>query len=216
MAELAWQLVADDRCSVSLGSQAEAAVLAAALRHSGAWLDVVCGRESVHLQFDLSKTTGDAVLVALESFVTPPGSLADSAGTLDIPACYDPAVAPDLDATCEQLGLSMDEFVQAHTSSTHEVAMLGFMPGFAYINGLDPSLLVDRLDQPRQHVDAGTIGIAGSQTGIYPFDGPGGWRLVARTPLKLFDPAKSPPALLQPMQKVRFVPITLDELEAFQ
>ena len=78
---------------------------------------------------------------------------------------------------------------------------------------LDPLLQVDRLDQPRQHVAAGAVGIAGRQTGLYPNDGPGGWRLVARTPLKLFDPAATPPALLQPMQAVRFIPITLDQFE---
>lgn len=212
MSEAGWKLVADDVCCIKSGSQAEAVALAEVLRDSAEWLDVVCGRGTVYAQFDLAALTAEQALTRLAS-VEPSSSKQHGSGEpVDIPACYAPAVAPDLVETCERLGLSHDEFVQAHSGVTHEVAMLGFMPGFAYIDGLPASLRVDRLDEPRQHVAAGSIGIAGSQTGIYPFAGPGGWRLVARTPLRLFNPAAVPPALLKPLQKVRFVPITLDAL----
>ena len=215
MPEPTWQLVSDDVCSLSDGGQREAAAMAEALRGEHDWLDVVCGRDSVFVQFDLALSDAEQALEMLRSFDASSGLRAGVAAIVDIPACYDPAVAPDLASTCESLGLTVDEFVEAHTQGEHEVAMLGFIPGFTYIGGLDPRLAIDRLDQPRRHVAAGSIGIAGKQTGIYPFDGPGGWRLVARTPLRLFDPENSPPALLQPAQRVRFVAITLAELEEY-
>ena len=166
------------------------------------------------MQFDPTQVDVEQALGQLRA-LEPPSHVHESLiEPLVIPACYDAAVAPDLVETCEQLGLTVDQFIEAHSSTTHTVAMLGFMPGFAYVDGLDASLKVERLDQPRQQIAAGSIGIAGRQTGLYPFDGPGGWRLVARTPLVLFDPRKTPPALLQPMQEVRFVPITLEQFEA--
>ncbi len=212
MTSSGWRLVADDLCCITPDSHAPA--LAEALRRSGDWVDVVCGRDTVFVQFDLSQISPEHVLEKLGSFEFSSQEGADATAVFEIPACYHPAVAPDLVETCEQLGLSIDEFVDVHSSGHHEVAMLGFMPGFAYIDGLDPSLSVDRLDQPRLSVAAGSIGLAGSQTGIYPFEGPGGWRLIARTPLRLFDPSATPPALLHATQKVRFVPISLDEFEA--
>ncbi len=212
MAEKDWQLVADDLCCVEAGS--DAAALAEVARRTHDWIDVVCGRGIVTVQFDPTQVDVEQALGQLRA-LEPPSHVHESLiEPLVIPACYDAAVAPDLVETCEQLGLTVDQFIEAHSSTTHTVAMLGFMPGFAYVDGLDASLKVERLDQPRQQIAAGSIGIAGRQTGLYPFDGPGGWRLVARTPLVLFDPRKTPPALLQPMQEVRFVPITLEQFEA--
>ncbi|MEM9402013.1 MAG: allophanate hydrolase subunit 1 [Pseudomonadota bacterium] len=214
MTDQSWQLAADDLCSIHTGLRAP--LLAEALRASGDWLDVTCGRETVFVHFDLAVLDGAQALAKLATCAIPSNTTTASAPAVDIPACYHPEVAPDLAAVCAELGLSRNEFVRRHTAGDHEVAMLGFMPGFAYIDGLDPSLEVSRLEQPRQQVAAGSIGLAGRQTGIYPFEGPGGWRLVARTPLALFDVDATPPARLKAMQKVRFVPISLDELEAMQ
>ncbi|MEM8683638.1 MAG: allophanate hydrolase subunit 1 [Pseudomonadota bacterium] len=210
-----WRLVADDLCCITADRNAAALAeaLAEAFGDSGEWLDVVCGRDTVFVQFDPSKIDQHGALERLRSFGRSTAGHGGSADCMMIPACYHASVAPDLLATCELLGVSLDEFIERHSGGDHRVAMLGFMPGFAYIDGLDASLRVSRLDQPRQQVAAGAIGLAGRQTGIYPSIGPGGWRLVARTPLRLFDVTAAPPALLQPMQRVRFVPITLDEFE---
>ncbi|HDJ51291.1 MAG TPA: carboxyltransferase domain-containing protein, partial [Thermoprotei archaeon] len=94
---------------------------------------------------------------------------------------------------------------------TYRVYMLGFTPGFAYMGGLDERIAAPRLEIPRKKVPAGSVGIAGKQTGIYPIESPGGWRLIGRTPLKLFDPKKDPPTLLLPGDLVKFVPIDKEE-----
>jgi KipI family sensor histidine kinase inhibitor len=138
---------------------------------------------------------------------------AGSAATLDIPVCYGGAHGPDLDALAVHAGLAADDVVQRHAGAFYRVAMLGFAPGFPYLLGLDAALSMPRLDTPRTRVPAGSVGIGGAQTGIYPREGPGGWRLIGRTPLALFDPARDPPSLLQPGQAVRFVPIAAAHFE---
>ena len=102
----------------------------------------------------------------------------------------------------------------AFAAAGNWVGMIGFAPGFPYLLGLDPALAAPRHATPRVRVPAGSVGIAGQQTGIYPGDSPGGWQLVGRTPLSLFDPRRDPPSLLQPGQRLRFVAIGLDEYNA--
>lgn len=114
---------------------------------------------------------------------------------------------PDLDALAAHAGLSPREVIERHAAVEYHVAMLGFAPGFPYLIGLDPRLAMPRLDTPRTRVEAGSVGIGGSQAGVYPRPGPGGWRILGRTDARLFDPARSPPALLAPGDRVRFVPI---------
>src|SRR5690606_27094154 len=94
-----------------------------------------------------------------------------------------------------------------HAAGAYRVYCLGFSPGFPYLGGLDPLLSTPRLDEPRVHVPAGSVGLGGRLTGIYPGGGPGGWRLIGRTPVRLFDPRRDPPALLTPGDQVRFVPV---------
>jgi KipI family sensor histidine kinase inhibitor len=111
---------------------------------------------------------------------------------------------PDLADVAALTGLSVDEVVARHTAGDYEVAFLGFTPGFPYLLGLDPALAVPRLDTPRTSVPAGSVGIGGDQTGVYPAATPGGWRLLGRTDMVLFDPARDPAALLAPGDTVRF------------
>jgi KipI family sensor histidine kinase inhibitor len=118
---------------------------------------------------------------------------------------YGGDAGPDLDAAAAHAGLSPQAFVARHAAGRYSVAMLGFAPGFPYLLGLDPALAVPRLPTPRTRVEAGSIGIGGDQTGIYPAAGPGGWRIIGRTSQRLFDPARDPPALLAPGDRVRFV-----------
>ena len=127
--------------------------------------------------------------------------------TVEIPVCYGGAHGPDLDALAADLGLATAEVIERHSAGDYRVALLGFAPGFPYLLGLDPALAAPRLATPRARVPAGSVGIGGAQTGIYPREGPGGWRLIGRTPLRLFDPRRDPPALLAPGDALRFVPI---------
>lgn len=127
--------------------------------------------------------------------------------TVEIPVCYGGEHGPDLDALAAHAGLSPAEALARHAGASYRVAMLGFAPGFPYMLGLPEALAMPRLAQPRRAVPAGSVGIAGTQTGIYPQASPGGWRIIGRTPLRLFDAAREPPALLAPGDRVRFVAI---------
>ncbi|MBB5015794.1 5-oxoprolinase subunit PxpB [Rehaibacterium terrae] len=130
-----------------------------------------------------------------------------SARSIEIPVRYGGEDGPDLDAVARDSGLSPDEVVARHTAGDYHVALLGFAPGFPYLLGLDPMLALPRLATPRQRVPAGSVAIGGAQTGIYPRESPGGWRIIGRTPLVLFDPLRDPPALLAPGDRVRFVAV---------
>lgn len=133
----------------------------------------------------------------------------------ELPVCYGGEHGVDLDSVAERCGLSPDQLVERHSASEYHVAMLGFAPGFAYLLGLDPALQVPRRDTPRTRVPAGSVGIGGAQTGIYPRQLPGGWQLLGRTPTRLFDAAHGArPALLQAGDRVRFVPITRQRFQA--
>jgi 5-oxoprolinase (ATP-hydrolysing) subunit B len=126
------------------------------------------------------------------------------AGTLhEIPVRYDGA---DLADVASLTGLSAEEVVRRHSAAVYQVLLLGFVPGFAYLGFLDPALVLPRRARPRERVPAGSVAIAGAQTGVYPAATPGGWHLIGRTELRLFDPARSPAALLATGDQVRFIP----------
>jgi KipI family sensor histidine kinase inhibitor len=110
-----------------------------------------------------------------------------------------------LDFVARSHHLTPAEVIRRHTAPVYRVGMMGFTPGFAYLLGLDHGLETPRLTNPRTHVPAGSVGIAGGQTGIYPLDSPGGWQLIGRTDLVLFDPSREAPFLLSPGDEVRFV-----------
>jgi KipI family sensor histidine kinase inhibitor len=114
----------------------------------------------------------------------------------------------DLDAVAASAGLSVSEVIERHTGRAYGVDLLGFVPGWAYLSELDPSLQIPRRAQPRPRVPAGSVAIAAAQTGVYPLDTPGGWHIIGRTETVLFDPAREPPALLRPGDTVRFERVT--------
>lgn len=128
-----------------------------------------------------------------------------STRTVSVPVVYGGEAGPDLESAAAELGLPPAELVKRHAAGEYTVAMIGFAPGFPYLLGLDPALALPRLATPRTSVPAGSVGIGGTQTGIYPRESPGGWRLIGRTPLVLFDPLRDEPALLAPGDRVRFV-----------
>lgn len=133
-----------------------------------------------------------------------------AARVVEIPVEYGGSAGPDLAHVAEHAGLTPQEVVEIHAGGEYLVHMVGFAPGFPYLGGLDARLSCPRRGTPRTRVPAGSVGIGGSQTGVYPLESPGGWNLIGRTPLVLFDPARDPPALLRTGDRVRFVPLRED------
>jgi inhibitor of KinA len=129
-----------------------------------------------------------------------------------IPVSYGGEWGPDLAEVAERAGLSMEEAISLHSTAEYRVAMIGFAPGFPYLAGLPERLASPRKATPRQAVPAGSVGIAGVQTGIYPLSSPGGWQLIGRTSVTLFDPRRDPPSLLAPGDRVHFIPIKPGEM----
>ncbi|ANG92059.1 5-oxoprolinase subunit PxpB [Enterobacteriaceae bacterium 155047] len=125
---------------------------------------------------------------------------------IDIPVVYGKAAGPDLGEVASHAGLSEKQVVELHASVEYVVWFLGFQPGFPYLGGLPPQLAMPRRGEPRLVVPAGSVGIGGAQTGIYPLASPGGWQLIGHTDLPLFDPLRDEPVLLRPGDTVRFVP----------
>lgn len=146
-----------------------------------------------------------AALTALEEDELP------APRTVEIPVCYGGEEGPDLEEVARYHGLPADEVVRLHAGGEYRVYMIGFAPGFPYLGGLSERISTPRRATPRALVPAGSVGIGGSQTGIYPIASPGGWNLIGRTPLRLFDAHAEPPTVLRMGDRVRFRPISLAE-----
>ena len=132
---------------------------------------------------------------------------------LVVPTCYEGDFAPDMEKVVANAGISSDEVVRRHSSKDCYCYMLGFLPGFSYLGGMDPSLETPRLKEPREKIPGGSVGIAGKQTGIYPIESPGGWNLIGKTPLRMFDPLRNPAIFLEAGMWVRFAPIGAAEFK---
>ena len=174
------------------------------------------GYASLLIDFDPLRMTHDELTSVVQQLANVSGSFADRhADVITIPVCYDVEFGPDLPGVSQHAGLSADQVVRLHSSPTYLVYFLGFSPGFVYLGGLPEILHAPRLASPRPSIAGGSVGIAGSQTGIYPVDSPGGWKLIGRTPLRMFDPEATPPTRLQPGDKMKFSPIdraTFDDM----
>lgn len=129
----------------------------------------------------------------------------------EIPVCYGGEFGPDIATIAENAGLTEQEVIEIHSSRDYLIYMLGFLPGFCYLGGLDERIFTPRLASPRIKIDAGSVGIGGSQTGIYPLDSPGGWQLMGKTPVKTYDPDRDVPILVEAGDYIRFVPINEEE-----
>ena len=163
---------------------------------------------SLLVVFDPRATTHGEIERAVWPLLPPPELALEPAGrTVEIPVCYEGENGPDLADVACAAGLTTDEAVAQHAGAAYRVAFVGFSPGFAYLIGLPSRLATPRLPEPRLRVPAGSVGIAGGQAGLYPRATPGGWRLVGRTPLSLFDPGRESASLLLPGDAVRFVPV---------
>ncbi|HTY23073.1 MAG TPA: 5-oxoprolinase subunit PxpB [Desulfomonilaceae bacterium] len=131
--------------------------------------------------------------------------------TVEIPVVYGGEFGPDIAFVAQSHDLTVDDVVRIHSGTVYQIYMIGFTPGFAYLGGLAEELHTPRVENPRSLVPAGSVGIANNQTGMYPIDSPGGWRLIGRTPLKLFDPSQEDPFLYRAGDKIKFLPISADE-----
>lgn len=179
--------------------------IAQRLREMACCLEIVPGMNNLTVMFDPQRQDPQAMLETLQALATSTDSWHFQTREIQIPVIYGGEYGPDLDIVAQHCQLSPDEVITQHSAASYLVFFLGFQPGFAYLGGLPPSLATPRRSDPRLRVEAGSVGIGGSQTGIYPAASPGGWQLIGRTSLSLFDPAHTPPTLLQPGDLVRFV-----------
>ena len=131
---------------------------------------------------------------------------------VEIPVVYGDEFGPDLEWVAHYLKMTPEEVIRLHTQPTYQVYMIGFMPGYPYMGEVVDSLVTPRRETPRTHVMQGSVGIAQKQTGIYPVTSPGGWQIIGRTPIRLFDPQKNPPSFLEMGYRVNFYPITAKEM----
>jgi inhibitor of KinA len=176
--------------------------------------DVVPAYRSVAVYFDPLHTDYHRLLEQVHEQARQP-SISTAAGVspLRIPVCYGGEFGPDL-ATVARFGaITEDEAIRVHTATTYRVFMLGFVPGFAYMGVVDSRIAAPRHSTPRVRVPAGSVGIAGVQTGVYPADTPGGWQLIGRTPVKPFDAARAEPFLMKAGDTVRFYAIDRGEYD---
>jgi len=143
-------------------------------------------------------------------------NVTDEAGrTIEIPVCYGGEFGPGIKEVAERNGMSVDEVISIHTGGEYLVYMVGFAPGFPYLGGMDEKIAAPRRVAPRLTIPAGTVGIAGTQTGVYPIETPGGWQLIGRTPIHLFRPQENPPSLLAAGDVVRFKAISREDFDAW-
>ena len=208
-------LCGDDLVATRCEDTRAAQALADHLRGSGDWIECVAGIESCVAQFDLASVTAEQAEQRLRAAISAAPATRDAEAELvEVPVCYGGDRGPDLDDVCALLGMDQAAFIERHTGREYRVDMLGFTPGFAFIGGFDAAREVPRRPQPRVRLAPGSIGIAGGRTGIYTLPGPGGWQIVGRTPLELFDAGREQPFVLRAGMRVRFVAISDAEFDA--
>lgn len=201
--------VAIDRATVERVTALAAALDAAALPGV---VDVVPSYATVLLSFDPAVADGDALAAAVRRLAASPATVAaPPARLITIPVVYGGEEGADLGAVAEHAGLPPDEVARRHAGATYVVACMGFAPGFGFLVGLPPELETPRRADPRTRVPAGSVGIGGAQTGVYPLETPGGWHLIGRTSLSLFELGRAEPFLLRPGDRVRFRRVTPDD-----
>ena len=162
---------------------------------------------SVLIDFDPRRWTHQQVEELVRQRIAAQPGVAAGGRLVEIPVRYGGVDGPDLEEVAHHTGLTPRRVVELHASAEYPVYFVGFAPGFPYLGGMPPELATPRLPAPRKRVPAGSVAIGGAQTGVYPLESPGGWRLIGRTPLRLFDPSADPPALLRMGDRVRFVPV---------
>jgi inhibitor of KinA len=186
-------------------------------------VDIIPGYRSISITFDLFRVSTTQRCDSASGFVREKltrayescGSTKQSSHSrhLSIPVCYHPKFALDIEYIAEQKKISTGEIVRLHTAPVYQVYLIGFLPGFPYLGFVDTQLEVPRKSTPRAAIPAGSVGVAGKQTGIYPLQSPGGWQIIGRTPLRLFDPLRFPPALFDLEDRITFYEIDEKEFD---
>lgn len=220
MENVRFLLTGDTSVAVEFGNEIHPAINARirafniAIRESGirGIVETVPTYRSLMVHYDPGIILYDALVAKLKKLLgeldqitIPPSEV------LEIPVLYGGEYGPDLAFVAEHAGKTAEEVIQIHTSTEYLIYMLGFTPGFTYLGGMSEEIATPRLQTPRVKIDAGSVGIAGSQTGVYPIDSPGGWQLIGRTPVKMYNPDRENPILPQAGQYIKFYAI--DEAE---
>lgn len=186
--------------------------------------DIVIAYSSLTLVYDLYRIKNEFSIENVSEFIqeklkeaynNSQQIVAGELRVVEIPVCYEDPFSHDMDLICSQNKITRSRAIELHSAQTYQVYMIGFLPGFPYMAEVDELIRVPRKEKPRTLVEAGSVGIAGIQTGIYPVNSPGGWQIIGRTPLILFDKNADPPVTLEPGNRVKFYPITRNEFENF-
>ena len=179
--------------------------------------DLVPTYRSLLVSYDPLETTFDALKARLQQLEGGISSAEIPAPrVVEIPTAYGGAFGPDLPFVAAHNHLDPAEVVSIHAGSDYLVYMMGFSPGFTYLGGMSEKIAAPRLKTPRTAIPAGSVGIAQQQTGIYPVESPGGWQLIGRTPVSLFDPSRVPPVVVEAGDYIRFVPVSIDQYGAIE
>jgi inhibitor of KinA len=179
--------------------------------------DIIIGYNSltiIYWQYDFDFQKEMELLKSIEK--SEKSSLTPKTNTWEIPLCYDEEFGIDLTFLSKTLKLSKTEIIDLHSTPMYTVYFIGFLPGFMYLGGLDEKLHVPRKDNPRLNVDKGAVGIGGSQTGIYPSESAGGWQIIGKTPLSLFDVNQDRPCFASSGDQIQFKPISLEEFKTIE
>lgn len=178
-------------------------------------VDILPTYRSVLINYDPMEYTFDEMVNLLSSLdITKDGEREETLRLIEIPTIYGGEYGPDLPFVAEHGGLSEEEVISIHTGTDYLVYMMGFSPGFTYLGGMDERIATPRLKTPRLKIPAGSVGIAANQTGMYPSESPGGWQLIGRTPLKLYDEHRNPPVFIQAGDYIRYVSVEEREFQS--
>ncbi|MDO4976879.1 MAG: 5-oxoprolinase subunit PxpB [Eubacteriales bacterium] len=181
-------------------------------QHTPGVIDIIPAFCSLLINYDPRVISFDEMKKRLEEILKIEVKAGESRKRVyEIPVCYGGKYGPDIQTIADNAGLSIEEVIQIHSSCDYLIYMLGFLPGFCYLGGLDERIHTPRLANPRLKISAGSVGIGGSQTGIYPLDSPGGWQLMGMTPVKTYDPDREVPILVEAGDYIRFIPIDEEE-----
>lgn len=181
--------------------------LAARLRQQSLWQDLIPGYDSLLCVFDMATLSlEDAKLKIEDTLLHMPKTPQKKGKIIEVPVVYGGRYGPDMAAIKKSSGLNQSQIIETHSAQPYRVCMMGFIPGFCFLSEIPSVLQHPRHATPRDHVPAGSVGIAGWQTGIYGLDSPGGWQIIGRTPHRLFDTNREKPFLLEAGDRVKFIP----------